>query len=217
MLVTNNAIFQLVAEVLISCTPILSCVCGDEGLVSVVKLVADDTSLIVSQLAVGEKRRRKAMSNEEMRELLNGDSIRLQIVQTILNTYTAHSKNYVTLECRYHLLRSCIACLPFFESMDLKIMVLKVLEVVCVMFRGVKPADTLKCSATTFATCVGEILSLISAWHDQYLPLVSSRCRSSFGYLFISEMWNDGVVCIPHIRACFLLTCEVLLQLQGRY
>ncbi len=195
-LATNHSVFKLVAEVLKSCTPILSYVCGDEGLVNVVKLVDDDSSLIVSQLAVGERRRRKTMSDKEMRELLNGDNIRLQVVQAILNTYSVHPKNYGTLECRYHLLSGCIACLPSFESMDLKIMVLKVLEVVCVMFRDVKPTDTLKCTVTTFATCIGEILNLISAWHDQCLPLVSSRCRI---VLVISQMWNDDV---PHNDAC---------------
>ncbi len=172
---TNYSVFQLVSEMLISCTPILSSVSGDDGLVNMVKLLADDTLLIVSQLAIGESHRRKTMSDEEKEELLDGDDIRMRIVQTILSIYSVHPKNYVLLECRYHLLSSCIACLPFFENMDLKVMVVKVLEVVCVMFRNVKPTEALKCTATTFATCIGEILNLLAAWHDQYLlPLVSN-------------------------------------------
>ncbi len=171
-LVTNHSVFKLVAEVLLSSTPILSSVCGDEGLGNVVKLAASDTRLIVTRLAVGERHRREKMSNEEKRELLNGDNIRLNVVKAILNTYSMHPKNYVTLECRYHLLSSCIACLPSFDSIDLKIMVLKVLEVVCVMFRDVEPMEALECVATTFATCIGEILNLLTAWHDRYLNLV---------------------------------------------
>ncbi len=174
---TNYSVFQIVSEMLISCTPILSSVSGDDGLVNTVKLLADDTLLIVAQLAIGESRRRMMLSDEEREELLNGDEVRMRIVQAILSIYSVNPQNYVVLECRYHLLSSCIACLPFFESVHLKAMVVKVLEVVCVMFRNVEPTEALKCTLTTFATCVGEILDLIATWRDQYiLPLVSSSC-----------------------------------------
>ncbi|CAN0407022.1 unnamed protein product, partial [Discosporangium mesarthrocarpum] len=100
--------------------------------------------------------------DEGVVEVEEVDLFRMSLLEAVLGLYSNHPLNYSALELRYHCLSFFLCALPYYESMELKGLALKTLEVICVSFKDVHPRDALLSTSTAFTVCLDHMLGLLS-------------------------------------------------------
>lgn len=90
-------------------------------------------------------------------DVAEADEFRLRLLEAVLGLYSNHPMNYGELEARYHALSLFLCALPYYESIELKSLALKTLEVICVSFKV--------CICVSF--CVRIFVSLC-IWYFKY-------------------------------------------------
>jgi hypothetical protein len=124
----------------------------------------DEAISLVAQSSVAD---RLSWREQPSDALLEDDAYRMQLLEAVLNLYSSHVGNYSALEPRSHFVSFSIAALPLYGRPDLKSLVLKTLEVVCVMFTDVKPTEALRSVTTTFRACLLAALELVRVCVDE--------------------------------------------------